>query len=164
MHLGSFGMSVNIGQRFLRDAKQRSLDIARQTADIGRNIQVDSNFCSLGKAFAEPAQCRQQAGLVEHWRVQQIGHGADLALALLDQRAALLERRPGHRFQLRAQTQGLPDAEGRAEQVLRGRIVQFARDAPMRLVLRLQELAGKPAQTGLGYLHLADVFAGDNEP
>src|SRR5690348_7116453 len=101
MHLGGFGMSVDIGQRFLRDAKQSCLDIARQTTYAGRKVELNGDFRSLGKAFAEPAQCRWQAGLVEHRRMQKIGYGANLTLALLDQGAALLERRPGHSLQLR---------------------------------------------------------------
>src|ERR1700724_165618 len=83
-------------------------------------------WTAISVRLEKPSQTRRQAGLVEHRRVEQIGHGADLALTLLDQCAALLERCPGHRFQLRAQAQGLSDAEGRAEQVLRGSIMQFA--------------------------------------
>src|SRR5579885_3409708 len=88
---GAARMPVNVHQAFLHDPKHRALDFLRHTAQVRRYRQIHRNAAALGKPITIPPKSVRQADFVQNGRVQQVGKGPDLAMALLGERAALIE-------------------------------------------------------------------------
>src|SRR5258708_2243763 len=152
-------MPVYIGQPFLHDAEKRRLDLGQQAplGQLGRDLKGHRDAAALREPLNVPAEGRWQPRLIEHRWVQQVREGTDLALALLDQLVALLERARGRNGDVRDQAQRPADVERDGGQVLRGGIVQVARDPSPLAVLRSEQLTGETAQLLRPSLQLVDV-------
>src|SRR6266404_4068837 len=87
-------MPAYIGQPFLHDTEEGCLDLGQQAplGQLGRDLKGDRDAAALCEPLNVPTEGRRQPRLVEHRWMQQVREGANLALALLDQLAALLER------------------------------------------------------------------------
>ncbi len=75
---------MDVGQGLLQGAKQSDFNITVQTAEVGRQAEVDGNAAAIGEAFYEPAGGGTEAGFVEQGRVKQVRHGASFGDAAVD--------------------------------------------------------------------------------
>src|SRR5580704_18408811 len=85
------GMTVNIGERLLRDTKQAQFIVGRQPMHRGRKIEPHLDGAALMKAVSQPAQGAEQPQFIEQWWVQQIRRSPDFR--------GTLGRQPGTVFE-----------------------------------------------------------------
>ena len=65
-------MTADISQTLLNHPKQVRFHLPRQAPNLLRHYQGDVNPTSPDKAVDVPRQSRDQSGLIEHRRVQQV--------------------------------------------------------------------------------------------
>src|SRR6478736_856321 len=66
------GMTMDIGKRFLHDAKDCQFNIEPQVVQLPLTMQSDLNSRPFGKTFNVSAQRYTQAQLLQQWRMQQV--------------------------------------------------------------------------------------------
>ena len=79
------GVAVNVDQTLLNDAEKVRLHIPAQARNLLRHHQVHFNATAFGEPIDIPLQSGDQAGLIEHGWVQQVGERANLLQSLLAQ-------------------------------------------------------------------------------
>jgi hypothetical protein len=67
----------------LHDTKENQLKLLRKATDLRGDLEIHRDAHALDKPINEIAQRQVQTGLVHQRRMQQIGHGPDLANCLL---------------------------------------------------------------------------------
>src|SRR5207237_164818 len=136
-------MPADVGEAFLHDAKQRHLDWLRETANFRLRLQIDLDAAAFGEAFEVPLERARQAVLVKHWRMQDVGEGADLAETFFGEQDGFVERVDCLRVGWREALFDTSQIERDGAEVLRGDVVKFAGDVPAFLILKLEQAAGK---------------------
>src|SRR5580693_3722574 len=97
---------MDVGEAFLHDAEYRGFEIARETAEIGGQIEVDPNTAAFGKSFEIEAQGGGKANFIQQRRMKQVRNGAELFREFGDDVDAFLQflggtrvRRPDYGLQ-----------------------------------------------------------------
>src|SRR5207253_10579480 len=66
------GMSVNVGETFLDDSKQRRFHLLREAAELVGKLKIDSEAASSLNAFGVPTQGGSRARLVQKRRMEEV--------------------------------------------------------------------------------------------
>lgn len=66
-----FGVAMNVGERFLDDAKQSDFEFARQARMTVRHMEANAQAGTFGEAADVSAEGRRKTGLLKHRRVEQ---------------------------------------------------------------------------------------------
>ena len=77
------GMAVDVGERFLENAKESDLRIPMKPVDKIIDVELNLETAPLRKTFHVPAQRGSQGKLIEQRRMQDIGEGANVVVYLL---------------------------------------------------------------------------------
>lgn len=67
----SSGVTMNVGQRFLHNAKNGEFQRVLQTAEITRDMDLHGDSATLLEKFRVRTEGRNEAGFLEHRRVQE---------------------------------------------------------------------------------------------
>ena len=70
------GVTMNVGQTFLHNAKDRRLHIFRQAAKVRRHFNLDRYSASLGETIDVPVKRGLQPKFIQLTRVKQVRNGA----------------------------------------------------------------------------------------
>src|SRR2546423_14275351 len=108
-----------------------------------REVRFDSHGSALGKSIDEPVRRRLEAGLIQQWRMEEIGHRTDAGDSVLDDLPRLLKN--GRWFPVRVKYRHI-HIDLRSRKPLTKTIVQFAGNASAFLVLHAHQPGGKFAQ------------------
>src|SRR5258706_11355162 len=85
---GASRMPVDVGQALLHYAKYCRFQVARQPAEILRNLQVDGDLAAFGKSPYVPGERGGKTSLVEQRRVQEGRDCPDVPAHVADKRRA----------------------------------------------------------------------------
>jgi hypothetical protein len=74
-----------IRQALLEDTEKNNLYLDGESFSRGCNVQLHVDPGSLGEALDVPLRRASEAGLIQEWGVQQVGHGANFFDGLISQ-------------------------------------------------------------------------------
>ncbi len=148
-------MAVNIGKGFLNNPKDGDFQLVRQPGKGRRNFQIGLNAASLDKSAYKPVQGIAQTGLIQQWRMEQVGKCSRFLDHLGDKTNALRQsvRKRGRDLAFEGLLQRF-QVHVESCKNLAGAIVQFAREPTPFVILYLQKLTGKMAKRLLGFLEI----------
>src|ERR1700730_4930543 len=74
-------MSLDIGQTLLKDSEQDQFSVPREPTELLRSLETSFDSATFRETFQVPRDRGIEPHLFEHWRVQEIGNGADFFYA-----------------------------------------------------------------------------------
>jgi len=146
------GMTVNIGERLLRDTKQAQFIVGRQPMHRGRKIEPHLDGAALMKAVSQPAQGAEQSQFIEQRRMQQIGRSSDFRRALGRQPDAVFEQLAPPIGGAPCVLQQLGQAQFQRSEGLPGGVVQITADSAPFFILQAHQFCGQHVQIMLSAL------------
>ena len=72
-------MAMNVGERFLDDAKQCDFEVARHAGEIGRDVDADTKAGTIGEVANVGSEDGTETGFFEQRRMQKSGDGTNFA-------------------------------------------------------------------------------------
>ena len=137
---------MDVGERLLRDTKQRGGDLLRQDGSDIVDMTFDDDPAALAEALCQPSQRQFETDIVEQRGMQEVGKGAYLLDALLRQ-IEYFRGKPGDGIAaVPVRIAQARRIERDDEQVLRRRVVKLAGNPPSLFILQPQDPRVEPGE------------------